>query len=198
MKIYFFQGLTRLYCYKGALTEQGQYIWSQDVTEEKWRGHDCRRGHCNWKTWSRKADMIRTGQGWSDHRVRDSTAPFTPASCRSPDVTGPSLMTRRNTGSRRWAQWWHPWPPAAPVAVWNPSGPTAPGAAGLGLSGLSAAGTSAQTWLQTVASRSPSQEVRVATDEDFKTQREILILSNVFKLVIENQNLGRFGVKFVG
>jgi len=41
------------------------------------------------------ADMIRTGQGWSDHRVRDSTAPFTPASCRSPDVTGPSLMTRR-------------------------------------------------------------------------------------------------------
>lgn len=35
----------------------------------------------------------------------------------------------------------------------------------------------------------------MATDEDIKTQREILTLSKIFKLIIENENLGRFGVK---
>jgi len=42
------------------------------------------------------ADMIRRGQGWSGHRVRDRTAPFTPISCSTPDVTGPSLMAGGN------------------------------------------------------------------------------------------------------
>ena len=44
------QGLNRLYCYKEGPTKQSlinQYMWSQDVTTEKLRGHDCRRGHCN-------------------------------------------------------------------------------------------------------------------------------------------------------
>lgn len=42
-----------------------------------------------------KADMIRRGHGWSGHRVKDRTAPFTPASCSSPDATGPNPNGRR-------------------------------------------------------------------------------------------------------
>lgn len=40
-------------------------MWSEDVTMEKLRSHDCRRGHCNWRTGSREGQpgMQQTWSG---------------------------------------------------------------------------------------------------------------------------------------
>lgn len=111
--LYFFsQGLSTAWGGEAA-TEQGLIngsVWFQDVTMEKSRVHDCRRGHCNWgqdpgEACQEWAHMNRAGWGWSGHKVRQRTVPLTPGMTRlSPqqeetgsrmshgDIHGPELL----------------------------------------------------------------------------------------------------------
>lgn len=109
-------------------------MWSQDVTREKLRGHDGRRGHRNWRPWSwgGQPGMQQTwsGQAGGSQVTRWGRGPLHSPAFVALQVWQDPAPWQKETGSRRWTQWQHPRSSTAPAATWNGSGHAAPRAPG--------------------------------------------------------------------